>query len=96
MWGVKEAKRNGAGFDELVPDPRLLSPGPMLFALASCHSVALLRDQPIGDPLELKMIDSTGWVRTPCILTTCQFAIMIVQIFIRQYLTSLFAVHVSP
>ncbi|KAI5612268.1 cation-transporting ATPase 13A2 isoform X1 [Silurus asotus] len=61
VWGVKEAKRNGAGFHELVPDPRLLSPGPMLWSLASCHSVALLGDQLIGDPLELKMIESTGW-----------------------------------
>lgn len=64
MWGVKEANKNGAGFDELVPDPRFLSPGPMLSALASCHSVALLGGQLIGDPLELKMIESTGWVRT--------------------------------
>ncbi|XP_027026323.2 cation-transporting ATPase 13A2 isoform X1 [Tachysurus fulvidraco] len=61
VWGVKEASRNGTGFHELVPDPCLLSPGPMLWALASCHSVALLGDQPIGDPLELKMIESTGW-----------------------------------
>ncbi|KAF4078076.1 hypothetical protein AMELA_G00195310 [Ameiurus melas] len=61
VWGVKVANRNGAGFDELVSDPRLLSPGPMLWALASCHSVVLLGGQPIGDPLELKMIDSTGW-----------------------------------
>lgn len=71
VWGVKEANRSGAGFDELVPDPRLLSMGPMLFALASCHSVALLGGQPIGDPLELKMIESTGWVRTLSICTTC-------------------------
>lgn len=96
MWGVKEANRNGAGFDELVSDPRLLSPGPMLWALASCHSVVLLGGQPIGDPLELKMIDSTGWVRTLCRHTTCLFALRIMQIFIRQYLTSLFAAYVSP
>ncbi|XP_060794319.1 cation-transporting ATPase 13A2 isoform X2 [Neoarius graeffei] len=61
VWGVKEVNKNGAGFDELVPDPCLLSPGPMLWALASCHSVALLGGKPIGDPLELKMIESTGW-----------------------------------
>ncbi|GAA6107235.1 cation-transporting ATPase 13A2 isoform X1 [Tachysurus ichikawai] len=61
VWGVKEASRNGTGFHELVSDPGLLSPGPMLWALASCHSVVLLGDQPIGDPLELKMIESTGW-----------------------------------
>uniref|UniRef100_A0AAR2JLH3 P-type ATPase A domain-containing protein n=1 Tax=Pygocentrus nattereri TaxID=42514 RepID=A0AAR2JLH3_PYGNA len=60
VWGVKVV--NGSGFDELVPDPRLLPDGPMLSGLASCHSVALLEGQPIGDPLELKMIESTGWV----------------------------------
>ncbi|KAJ8395144.1 hypothetical protein AAFF_G00036000 [Aldrovandia affinis] len=59
VWGVMEG--SGAGFGELVPDPRLLPPGQLLSALACCHSVALLGDQPLGDPLELKMIDSTGW-----------------------------------
>ncbi|XP_036389036.1 cation-transporting ATPase 13A2 [Megalops cyprinoides] len=59
VWGVMEGSK--AGFGELVPDPRLLPPGLLLSALASCHSVALLGDQPLGDPLELKMIESTGW-----------------------------------
>uniref|UniRef100_A0A4W4G1E9 P-type ATPase A domain-containing protein n=1 Tax=Electrophorus electricus TaxID=8005 RepID=A0A4W4G1E9_ELEEL len=59
VWGVKCV--SGTRFDELIPDPRLLPPGPMVMALASCHSVALLGDQAIGDPLELKMIESTGW-----------------------------------
>ncbi|KAL4648362.1 putative cation-transporting ATPase 13A2 isoform X1 [Arapaima gigas] len=59
VWGVMEG--GGAGFSELVPDPRLLPPGPLLSALASCHSVALLEGQPLGDPLDLKMIESTGW-----------------------------------
>uniref|UniRef100_A0A4W5KGT3 ATPase cation transporting 13A2 n=1 Tax=Hucho hucho TaxID=62062 RepID=A0A4W5KGT3_9TELE len=61
VWGVMEG--SGAGFSELVPDPRLLPQGPMLSAMACCHSVALLGGQPLGDPLELKMIESTGWVR---------------------------------
>uniref|UniRef100_A0A8C8LQS0 P-type ATPase A domain-containing protein n=1 Tax=Oncorhynchus tshawytscha TaxID=74940 RepID=A0A8C8LQS0_ONCTS len=59
VWGVMEG--SGAGFSELVPDPRLLPQGPMLSAMACCHSVALLGGQPLGDPLELKMIESTGW-----------------------------------
>uniref|UniRef100_A0A8C7NPA4 ATPase cation transporting 13A2 n=1 Tax=Oncorhynchus mykiss TaxID=8022 RepID=A0A8C7NPA4_ONCMY len=58
VWGVMEG--SGAGFSELVPDPRLLPQGPMLSAMACCHSVALLGGQPLGDPLELKMIESTG------------------------------------
>ncbi|KAI3357136.1 hypothetical protein L3Q82_015599, partial [Scortum barcoo] len=59
IWGVMEGGR--AGFSELVPEPRLLSPGPMLSGLACCHTVTLLQGQPLGDPLELKMVESTGW-----------------------------------
>ncbi|XP_050952635.1 cation-transporting ATPase 13A2 isoform X2 [Labeo rohita] len=62
VWGVMEV--SGAAFGELVPDPLFLPPGPMLYALASCHSVALLGGQALGDPLELKMIESTGWELT--------------------------------
>ncbi|XP_068589338.1 polyamine-transporting ATPase 13A2 isoform X2 [Cebidichthys violaceus] len=59
VWGVMEG--GTAGFSELVPDPRLLPPGPMLSGLACCHTVTLLQGQPLGDPLELKMVESTGW-----------------------------------
>ncbi|TDH01678.1 hypothetical protein EPR50_G00182750 [Perca flavescens] len=59
VWGVMEGGH--AGFSELVPDPRLLPPGPMLSGLACCHTVTLLQGQPLGDPLELKMVESTGW-----------------------------------
>ncbi|KAM6983109.1 polyamine-transporting ATPase 13A2 isoform 1-T1 [Tautogolabrus adspersus] len=59
VWGVMEA--GPAGFSELVPEPKLLLPGNMLSGLASCHTVTLLQGQPLGDPLELKMIESTGW-----------------------------------
>uniref|UniRef100_A0AAQ4NNH6 ATPase cation transporting 13A2 n=1 Tax=Gasterosteus aculeatus aculeatus TaxID=481459 RepID=A0AAQ4NNH6_GASAC len=61
VWGVMEG--GAAGFSELVPDPSLLAPGPMLSGLACCHTVTLLQGQPLGDPLELKMVESTGWVR---------------------------------
>lgn len=64
MWGVMEG--GAAGFSELVPDPSLLAPGPMLSGLACCHTVTLLQGQPLGDPLELKMVESTGWVRHYC------------------------------
>uniref|UniRef100_A0A8C2Z5P3 ATPase cation transporting 13A2 n=1 Tax=Cyclopterus lumpus TaxID=8103 RepID=A0A8C2Z5P3_CYCLU len=59
VWGVMEG--GAAGFSELVPDPGLLPPGPMLSGLACCHTVTLLQGQPLGDPLELKMVESTGW-----------------------------------
>ncbi|XP_054464832.1 cation-transporting ATPase 13A2 [Anoplopoma fimbria] len=59
VWGVMEG--GTAGFSELVPDPRLLPPGPMLSGLACCHTVTLLQGQPLGDPLELKMVESIDW-----------------------------------
>ncbi|KAF4096684.1 cation-transporting ATPase 13A2 isoform X1 [Onychostoma macrolepis] len=62
VWGVMEV--SGAVFSELVPDPLFLPPGRMLSALASCHTLALLGGQALGDPLELKMIESTGWELT--------------------------------
>ncbi|XP_077434192.1 polyamine-transporting ATPase 13A2 [Vanacampus margaritifer] len=59
VWGVMEG--GYTGFSDVVSDPRLLLPGPMLSCLACCHTLALLQGQPIGDPLELKMFESTGW-----------------------------------
>ncbi|XP_053280312.1 cation-transporting ATPase 13A2 isoform X1 [Pleuronectes platessa] len=59
VWGVMEG--GPSSFSELVPEPRFLAPGPMLSGLACCHTVTLMQGQPIGDPLELKMIESTGW-----------------------------------
>lgn len=60
VWGVMEG--GPAGFSELVSEPRFLPHGHMLTGLACCHTVTLLRGQPLGDPLELKMVESTGWV----------------------------------
>lgn len=61
VWGVMEGGPDG--FSEMVPDPRLLPHGHLLSGLACCHTVTLFKDQPLGDPLELKMAESTGWVR---------------------------------
>ncbi|KAG7226888.1 hypothetical protein INR49_022183 [Caranx melampygus] len=61
VWGVMEG--GPAGFSDLVPEPSLLPPGPMLSGLACCHTVTLLQGQPLGDPLELKMVESTGWIQ---------------------------------
>lgn len=60
VWGVVEG--GAAGFSELVREPRLLPHGPMLRGLACCHTVTLMKGRALGDPLELKMVESTGWV----------------------------------
>ncbi|XP_076421683.1 polyamine-transporting ATPase 13A2 isoform X5 [Peromyscus maniculatus bairdii] len=46
----------------LVTEPRHLPLGPLLRALATCHALSQLRDTPVGDPMDLKMVESTGWV----------------------------------
>lgn len=39
-------------------DPKLL----LLEIMASCHGLTMVQGNLIGDPLEVKMFESTGWV----------------------------------
>ncbi|NXW49499.1 AT132 ATPase, partial [Nyctiprogne leucopyga] len=59
VWGVVPLENNY--FMPIIHEPRCLPAGPLLYALATCHTVSLLRAQPIGDPVDLKMMESTGW-----------------------------------
>ncbi|XP_025909352.1 cation-transporting ATPase 13A2 [Nothoprocta perdicaria] len=59
VWGVVPLDRDR--FLPIVHEPRCLPDGPLLYALAACHTISLLRTQPIGDPVDLKMMESTGW-----------------------------------
>ncbi|XP_063209792.1 polyamine-transporting ATPase 13A2 isoform X2 [Chroicocephalus ridibundus] len=59
VWGVVPLENNH--FMPIVHEPRRLPAGPLLYSLAACHTVSLLRAQPIGDPVDLKMMESTGW-----------------------------------
>nr|XP_058160286.1 polyamine-transporting ATPase 13A2 isoform X1 [Dasypus novemcinctus] len=52
----------GQRFLPLVPEPRRLPVGPLLRALATCHALSRLQDTPVGDPMDLKMVEATGWV----------------------------------
>uniref|UniRef100_A0A8C0EQB6 Polyamine-transporting ATPase 13A2 n=1 Tax=Bubo bubo TaxID=30461 RepID=A0A8C0EQB6_BUBBB len=61
VWGVVPLENNH--FMPLIHEPRCLPAGALLYSLAACHTVSLLRAQPIGDPVDLKMVESTGWVR---------------------------------
>ncbi|XP_028922035.1 polyamine-transporting ATPase 13A2 isoform X2 [Ornithorhynchus anatinus] len=66
VWGVvplgEPMPPGGPTFLPLVQEPRLLPPGPLLSTLATCHTISLFKDQPIGDPIDLKMVESTGWL----------------------------------
>ncbi|NWH69809.1 AT132 ATPase, partial [Piaya cayana] len=59
VWGVVPLESNY--FMPIVHEPRCLPAGHLLYSLAACHAVSLLRAQPIGDPVDLKMMESTGW-----------------------------------
>ncbi|KAJ7306345.1 hypothetical protein JRQ81_009687 [Phrynocephalus forsythii] len=61
VWGVLPKEKNN--FLPLVYEPDRLAAGPLLSCLATCHSVSLLGDQPVGDPVDLKMLESTGWTQ---------------------------------
>uniref|UniRef100_A0A8C4M8H5 Polyamine-transporting ATPase 13A2 n=1 Tax=Equus asinus TaxID=9793 RepID=A0A8C4M8H5_EQUAS len=60
VMGVVPLK--GQAFLPLVPEPHRLPTGPLLRALATCHALSRLQDTPVGDPMDLKMVESTGWV----------------------------------
>lgn len=55
----KDLKR----FDKPIHEPAVnLEYGPLLINLASCQSLTWIEGKLIGDPLDLKMFESTGWV----------------------------------
>ncbi|NXM73863.1 AT132 ATPase, partial [Serilophus lunatus] len=59
VWGVVPLEKSQ--FLPIVHEPRSLPAGPLLYALATCHTLSLLRAQLVGDPVDLKMLESTGW-----------------------------------
>ncbi|KAM4703534.1 LOW QUALITY PROTEIN: polyamine-transporting ATPase 13A2 [Rhinophrynus dorsalis] len=59
VWGV--VPLDNFNFLPITHDPRCLPDGPFLYSLASCHSVTLLKGHPIGDLMDLKMIESS-WI----------------------------------
>lgn len=49
-------------FEEPQPEPAELSRGPLLECMATCHSLTRIGGVLSGDPLDLKMFQSTKWV----------------------------------
>ncbi|CAN2387990.1 P5-type ATPase cation transporter [Pristimantis euphronides] len=60
VWGVVPLE--SSSFLPIIHDPRSLPDGHFLYSLATCHSVTLLNGNPIGDLMDLKMVESTGWI----------------------------------
>ncbi|XP_075046542.1 polyamine-transporting ATPase 13A2 isoform X2 [Mixophyes fleayi] len=60
VWGVVPLENSN--FLPITHDPRSLPDGHLLYSLAACHSITLLNGQSIGDLMDLKMVESTGWL----------------------------------
>lgn len=63
LWCVVPVTE-GPVFGEAVgnPEEELDLGSPLLRALASCHSLTYISGQMVGDPLDIKMFQGTGWV----------------------------------
>ncbi|XP_044277119.1 polyamine-transporting ATPase 13A2 isoform X3 [Varanus komodoensis] len=61
VWGV--VPRENCGFLPLIHELHRLPGGPLLSCLATCHTVSVLKGQLVGDPADLKMLESTGWTQ---------------------------------
>ena len=49
-------------FSNMEEDPSLLPHGPLLYSMATCHSLTRINGDLSGDPLDMKMFHATGWV----------------------------------
>lgn len=76
ILGVRVVSRDKNRFTDLLTSPDDLVPdlnastGPKdhtdtrnaaLYTMATCHSLRMVDGEPVGDPLELKMFEFTGW-----------------------------------
>ncbi|KAL1842496.1 hypothetical protein VTJ49DRAFT_5102 [Mycothermus thermophilus] len=76
ILGVRVVSRTKNQFTELLTQPEDLAPdleatggnvdptstrNAALFTMATCHSLRIVDGEPVGDPLDLKMFEFTGW-----------------------------------
>ncbi|CAH1775580.1 unnamed protein product [Owenia fusiformis] len=60
LWGVVPLQDKR--FLPVEQDPSEMPRGPFLVAMASCHSLTMIDGELTGDPLDLKMFESTNWL----------------------------------
>lgn len=61
MWGVVP-KTSTNYFQMPIRQIDRLPYDHFLFGMVTCHSITIMKGELKGDPLDLKMFDSTGWV----------------------------------
>ncbi|XP_068152364.1 LOW QUALITY PROTEIN: polyamine-transporting ATPase 13A3 [Drosophila tropicalis] len=61
MWGVVPKSLTNQ-FQIPMKDVQRLPYDHFLFAMVTCHSITVMNGRMMGDPLDLKMFESTGWI----------------------------------
>uniref|UniRef100_A0A1B6M8G3 Cation-transporting P-type ATPase C-terminal domain-containing protein n=1 Tax=Graphocephala atropunctata TaxID=36148 RepID=A0A1B6M8G3_9HEMI len=60
MWGVIPSENSH--FKVALKQLDHIKPGNLLHAMVTCHSLTVIDSKISGDPLDLKMFESTGWI----------------------------------
>ncbi|XP_012139702.1 polyamine-transporting ATPase anne boleyn isoform X2 [Megachile rotundata] len=75
MWGVVPAVDNK--FQLPIKDISSLPLNDLLIGMVTCHGITIIDNQPVGDPLDLKMFESTGWtLEEPDVSDTSKFSML--------------------
>jgi cation-transporting ATPase 13A3/4/5 len=76
ILGIRIAQKPNNRFSDILPDAQALLPGAayerdptieydhhkaLLYAMATCHSLREVDGELVGDPLDVKMFEFTGW-----------------------------------
>jgi cation-transporting P-type ATPase 13A2 len=65
ILGARALERDGRRFREIAEDvldiPASFEKANLLHAMATCHSLKVVKGEIVGDPLDAKMFEFTGW-----------------------------------
>ncbi|XP_014218278.1 probable cation-transporting ATPase 13A3 isoform X2 [Copidosoma floridanum] len=75
MWGVVTVCTTK--FQLPIKDMTILPLNEVLIGMVTCHSITIIDGQLVGDPLDLKMFESTGWIlEEPNVSDTSKFSML--------------------
>lgn len=75
MWGVVPAVDNK--FQLPIKEITSLPLNDLLIGMVTCHGITIINNQLVGDPLDLKMFESTGWtLEEPDVSDTSKFSML--------------------
>uniref|UniRef100_A0A8D1N155 Cation-transporting ATPase n=1 Tax=Sus scrofa TaxID=9823 RepID=A0A8D1N155_PIG len=83
LWGTVPAADSCFQEVHSFSSGKALPWSPLCAAMASCHSLILLNGTIQGDPLDLKMFESTFWIMEDCSEDHCKFGISASNIIIK-------------